>query len=430
MSDRELSEDLPPLAGATVITLPTKEKRKRKSAAPPDWLNGAVLDESGRVVANLANAMAGLRSAAEIAEVFAFDEMLRAPMVMSSLPTAGADSITPPGPFPRPVRDEDVSHLQEWLQHRGLPKISKDTVHQSVDQRSRERAFHPVRSYLDSLVWDGKPRLPTALSYYLGSEHSPYMAAIGPMFLIAMVARVLQPGTKADYMLVLEGEQGALKSTACRSLAGEWFSDSLPPVDQKDAYQHLRGKWLIEIAELSAIRRADIEALKAFVSRQEERYRPPHGRKEVIEPRQCLFIGTTNRSTYLRDETGGRRFWPVKVGKIDIDALRHDRDQLFAEAVHRYRAGEQWWPDAEFERQHIKPQQDARFESDAWQEAIATYVEPRSRVSVSEVAREALFIEAARIGKQEQSRIAEVLTTLGWTPGRDWKGRFYRLPPP
>ena len=149
----------------------------------------------------------------------------------------------------------------------------------------------------------------------------------------------------------------------------------------------------------------------------------------MIEPRQCVFIGTTNKATYLRDETGGRRFWPVKVGEIDIEALRHDRDQLFAEAVHLYRAGEKWWPDNEFEREHIKPEQEARYEGDAWQEPISMYVENLASVRINDVAKTALQIETGRIGTADQRRIASVLVNLGFARGgRDNRGVVYIKP--
>jgi predicted P-loop ATPase len=301
-----------------------KTRRAPRSDSAP-WLKDCLRDGRGHIVANLANVLIALRAAPELLGALAYDEMLCAPLLMIELPIAPGAEAPICAPPPRQVRDEDVSQLQEFLQHNGMPKVGKDTTHQAVDQRARERAFHPVRRYLEEREWDGIARLGHWLSDYLGAEATAYTSRIGRMFVVALVARIFDPGCKADYVLVLEGEQGAGKSSACRVLAGEWFSDSLPDIHHKDAKEHLRGKWLIEIAELSAIGKADAEALKAFISRPIERFRGSYGRKEVTEPRQCLFIGTTNKSVYLKDETGARRFWPVKVGKVDINRLTRAR---------------------------------------------------------------------------------------------------------
>ena len=285
--------------------------------APNPPLAPLITDSRGRPTSVLANVMATLRTR-PVLDVFAFDEMARQSMIVRALPAPALAGIDPDDVFPRPIRDTDVSRLQELMQHDGLPRLSQDLAHQAVDARAEERGYHPVRLYLEQIVWDRTVRLDSWLTTYLGADASPYHSAIGTMFLTAMVARILSPGCKADYLLVLEGPQGVGKSSVCEILAGEWFSASLPDVSaEKDVAQHLRDKWLVEIAELAAIGRAETERLKSFITRRVERYRPSYGRREVVEPRQCLLIGTTNRSVYLRDETGGRRFWPVRVGRID-----------------------------------------------------------------------------------------------------------------
>ena len=383
------------------------------------WLAKCII-ENGKPIPVLANALIAIE--AVMPQAFAYDEMLRAPMLM--VPLKPENGFTP-----RPVRDVDAGLVQEKLQHLGLRRISKDTVHQAVDMRALARPFHPVRDYLDGLSWDGRRRLPNFLPVYFGAAATGYAMTIGAMFLISMVARIYEAGCKVDYMPVLEGPQGTLKSTACNVLGGPWFSDSLPDVTAgKDVAQHLNGKWLIEVAEMHAMNRAEAALLKAFITRQAERYRPSYGRKEVIELRQCVFIGTTNKDVYLRDETGGRRFWPVKVGTIDIDALARDRDQLFAEAVAMYRRKEPWWPGKNFEREHIMPEQAARYESDTWEESINNYLTTASRVTVGQVAREAIGIETSRIGTADQRRIAAALEQIGWRRERsdnktDWQGK-------
>ena len=291
---------------------------------------------------------------------------------------------------------------------------SQDLYDQVIGDIAHQNKYHPVLEYLGALVWDGVSRLRGWLAHYLGADQTHYSEEIGKAFFLSLVARIFIPGCKQDYMLILEGPQGAQKSMACEIISGKWFSDNLPDVrDHKDVSQHLKGKWLIEVSELSAMGRAETSTLKAFITRTTERYRPSYGRLEVIQPRQCVFVGTTNVSV-LKDSTGGRRFWPLKVGLMNLEALRNDRDQLFAEAVHLFKSGAKWWPERDFEITFIKPEQDIRMMTDPWCEPVGVYLKNKDKVTVYMVAREALGMEGVRIDMRSCYRISEALTLLGW----------------
>ena len=387
------------------------------------WL-AQCISENGKALPIVTNALVALRRDANISDAFAYDEMQRCVMLTHEIGQ-------PLAPFDvRPVGDEDITVLTEFLQKAGIRRIGRDIVRDAVNVRGRELSYHPIAEWLRGLVWDGRRRVNVWMTTRLGAELNSYTQAIGQMFLISLVARIFEPGCKVDYMPVLEGPQGAMKSSACGVLGGEFFSDNLPEIGEgKDVSQHLRGKWLIEIGEMHAMSRVESAQLKAFITRQVERYRPSYGRMEVTEPRQCVFVGTTNKDTYLRDETGGRRFWPVKVGKIDMDGLTADRDQLFAEGVHLYHSGEPWCPDRDFERAHIAPQQEARYETDAWQDMIETYLARQTQVTVGQVAKEALLIETAKIGTADQRRISAIMERLDWKRQPvDWQGKRWWSP--
>jgi predicted P-loop ATPase len=417
------------------IPLPPPPPQQQQQQQTAGYMKGKT-----DLVCNVGNVIYALDHEPEIMNAFAYDEMLRTEMLMR--PLFGHD----PTFKPRPVTDADVTGLQAWLQRFGLLKLGVGATHDAVNKHAREHSYHPLRDYLNALKWDGKDRLRMWLHTYLGTEHSEYTEEIGTMFLIAMVARVLRPGCKLDYMLVLEGTQGTTRSTVCAILAGDYFSDHLPDISGKECSHHLRGKWLIEVAELCAHSRASIDQFKEFLTRTDERYRPPWGRKEVHEPRQCSFIATTNKDAYLRDETGNRRFWPIKTGEIDLDALRRDRDQLFAEAVNRFNAGAQWWPDPEFEQRCIADEQETRFEADAWEPLIKRYLDclhlPK-RTSILHIAVNVLEYETEppliidpddppprktpinRFGIKEQGRVAAILRHLKWMPKRKNTERWW-----
>ena len=234
-----------------IKSLPKATRQQEQTGGPNAEIKRAVDDDvddwtkltmttKTTIAGNVGNALLGLREDPSLRDVLAYDEMLCMPMLMR--PLFKVD----PHFKPQPITDHHVTAIQEFLQWRGIPRLGKDSVHQAVEARARERAFHPVRDYLQSLRWDGKARIGRWLANYLGAEDTEYAEGIGTMFLISMVARVFQPGCKCDYMPVLEGPQGTYKSTALNILAGEYFDDHMPDLHSKDAKEHLRGKWLID----------------------------------------------------------------------------------------------------------------------------------------------------------------------------------------
>jgi predicted P-loop ATPase len=380
-----------------------------------------------------------------------------------------------PGTFrPRFWTDNDELAATEWMQRTALiHSVTGKIVFDGVSRVASEHRFHPVRDYLDSLVWDRKPRLDRWLTYYLGAEEADqkYLAAVGPRSLIQAVARIYRPGVKADCCLLLDGEQGTKKSMVLRMLFDPidqlWFVDEISDLGEKDAALQLRGKWCIEFSELSALRRVDIERTKAFLSRTFDHYRPPYGRVAIDVQRQNVFVGTSNDDEVLRDSTGNRRYWPFRCGAIDTPALWNDRHQLWAEAVHRFRGGEKWHIDEPELIKLAKYEQAKYQETDAWDVAILEYlkivkavlktkaetadlkiadlsVDSKSRdeainaantgVTTTEILTEKLGKRLADIENRDQQRVGNILRRLGWRRKQIGKGpmrgKTHFLPPP
>jgi predicted P-loop ATPase len=224
----------------------------------------------------------------------------------------------------------------------------------------------------------------------------------------------------------LEGAQGTLKSTALKTLGQPWFTDEIADLGSKDAAMQVRGVWIIEIAELDAMSRSDIAKVKAFVSRSTDRYRPSYGMHVIEAPRESVFVGTVNHDSYLKDETGGRRFWPVKCGVVNIDALKRDRDQLWAEAVVRYRNGETWWLDSSELTMAAAEEQRERFDGDPWEPQIARWIDDHEGVTIDQILRDCITKPLKDCTQADKNRVGRVLRTLGWLKRRVQSSRGNR----
>ncbi len=299
----------------------------------------------------------------------------------------------------------------------GLRSVTPTMVRSVIEKRSRADPKHLVRAWLGGLAWDGVPRLDHAFEDYWGvqcddDQPCDFVRAASRNFLISLVARVMRPGCQVDTMPVFEGPQGIFKSRALRVLASDaWHVTAHESVGTKDFLQVFPGKWIVEIAELDAFSRAEVTRVKSVMSTPVDRYRPSYGRSARDYPRQCVFAGTTNVDNWGRDETGLRRFWPIKCGAIDLPSLVAARAQLFAEAAAQFAAGATWWemPEStllvQASRQHESP----------FQEPLSVWLLQRSDpITLYEAMHDGLKIDAVRISPAIEKDTSKALRALGW----------------
>lgn len=314
-------------------------------------------------------------------------------------------------------RDEDDYRLTVYLQETaGLVTIADTLVAKAVRYVAHQRPRHVVRDWLTALVWDGIGRIAEAFEDHWGvtcDESLPceYVRAASQNFFLGLVARILRPGCQLDTMVVFEGEQGIRKSSALRTLAGPWYSAAADSVHTKDFFESLRGKWIIEIGELDAFNRAEVTRVKTVISTPTDYYRPSYGRTAIEYPRQCVFAGTTNRDDWGNDDTGLRRFWPVKCGEIRLDSLADARAQLFAEAVAAITAGATWW---EMPALPTLAVQADRQSDHAWDDLIRDGVALLEETTTLDILTRILKMDAADITRPAELAVGSSLRRAGW----------------
>ena len=334
-----------------------------------------------------------------------------------------------------PLTDMHDDMLAAYLGSKYGVNVSSKVAHDTVNLLASQNRRHPLREYLKSLNWDGAPRLDRWLIDHAGAKDDGFVRAVSAKILIAAVERAHIPGSKVDTALVLEGPQGVKKSTLLRALAPDtsWFAEDLAgAIGGKDALQGLNGKWIIELSEIAAIKKGTVEDVKAFLTRRVDSYRSPYGRRVADHPRQCVFVGSVNPSadgSWLHDTSGGRRFWPVGVTKADVEGLAQVRDQLWAEAVHRHKAGEPHWLSEE-EEEIAAEEQKARLQENPWEFAVADFlrshtcsIKPIATAEIFEVAQKR---KPTKKDSPELASIAEALLARGFVKKQHGQTRTNR----
>lgn len=403
-----------------------------------DWKAKLKITEKGAIAQTIENVVIILQHDPQLTGRLALNEMEHNIVALSSLPWRagrGAGQWT----------DADDAALRYYLE-RTYGLTGKDRIFDAVNVVALQNKFHPVREYLDGCVWDGVPRVETLLVDYLGAEDTPYTRAVTRKALTAAAARIYDPGCKFDYMLTLRGRQGIGKSALIARLGGRWFSDSFTTLQGKDAYEQVLGVWIMEVGELAGMRRAEAETIKLYISKQVDRFRPAYGRRLQEFPRQCIFIGTTNETQFLRDATGNRRFWVVDTPN---EPTRNLWDELtpetvrciWAEAVELYRAGEALYLPRELEAAAREVQEtyeeenpragivqdylERRLPADwdimdllarrQWLEGTQEGTVPRTTVCTMEIWAEALGGNPDRLDRYAGKEIREIMERMpGW----------------
>lgn len=323
----------------------------------------------------------------------------------------------------RVIDDATCEWLLQMLQGRFMMTGLKiQNIRLSLRTIASKKCVNPVREMINEIKWDGEKRLETFLHRVTGCDDNTYSQTVSKNFLIGMIARIYSPGCQMDNMLILEGPQGFRKSTFAKEIFDpRYYGEIGSDVDKKDFQISLRGKVAVENAELSRFHRAETTMLKSKITATHDDYRPPYGVKNKSFPRTCVFIGTTNEDEYLRDETGNRRYWPVRVKKIiDIELLRAEREQIWAEALHRFKSGEKWHVDYNFGVE----EQAARDITDIWQEIIERWVVERMRPSYTTPSpspwftyadvMNALGIDTAKMDGRNKGRVGSILRKMGY----------------
>lgn len=314
-----------------------------------------------------------------------------------------------------PVSDARLALLREDIERRFGFSPATDSLAQAIIGVASERTYHPVREYLEGLTWDHASRLTSITTTMLEAEPSAINNAMVRAWFISAVARAYKPGCKVDTSLVLVGAQGARKSSFFRALGGEWFADTAIDLESKDAMQQVNAAWVYELGEIDHVTsRAHAGRIKSFMTSQQDKYRLPFGRSISTVLRSNVIVGTTNEAQFLMDPTGARRFWCVTVGRIDVDAVQAARDQLWAEAVVAYKAGEQWWLDESLEGDHREAAETFSV-IDPWEEIVrAAIVDDTELITAKRILVDVLKIEPGRIRKADEMRLGNVLRRLGY----------------